>query len=242
MSLLSAKSLRPGCLSIVLILILLGMMVGLIGLTVQLPSRVYTTEQQEWLSYNSTRQVNQIAPEVNYRLFSADAIGLTAVPKPISFGARESHITADIDVRYKDHEGATVTAYDLRFAATYLVVNPDAQHAITLEMNFPFPQTAAVLSEVTFAVDGAEPPGVTYSMQGINWKAALDPGQERKVEVRYRAEGVGSFGYGVPPSQRMSDFDLRVTIRGAQKINIPESALEPTARQDAAQNATTRPC
>jgi len=238
MSHLSAKSLRPGCLSIVLILILLGMMVGLIGLTVQLPSRVYTTEQQKWLSYNSTRQVNQIAPEVNYRLFSADAIGLTAVPKPISFGARESHITANIDVHYKDHEGATVTAYDLRFAATYLVVNPDAQHAITLEMIFPFPQTAAVLSEVTFIVDGTEPPGVTYSMQGINWKAALDPGQERKVEVRYRAEGVGSFGYGVPSSQRMSDFDLRVTIRGAQKINIPESALEPTARQDAAQNAT----
>jgi len=237
MSHLSAKSLRPGCLSIVLILILLGMMVGLIGLTVQLPSRVYTTEQQKWLSYNSTFRVDQRAPEVNYRLSLTDASGLPAVPtKPVAFGARESHITADMDVRYKDHEGATVTAYDLRFAATYLVANPDAQHAITMEMNFPFPQTAAVLSEVTLVVDGAEPPGVTYSMQGINWKAALDPGQERKVEVRYRAEGVGSFGYGVPPSQRMSDFDLRVTIRGAQKINIPESALEPTARQDAAQN------
>ena len=225
-----AKSLRPGCLSIVLILILLGMMAGLIGLTIQLPSGVYTTEQQEWLSYNSARQVNQLAPEVNYRLFS----DMAAVPKPVAFGARESHITADMDVRYKDHEGATVTAYDLRFVATYLVANPDAQHPITLEMNVPFPRTAAVLSEVTFAVDGTEPPGVTYSMQGINWKAAFDPGQERKVEVRYRAEGVGSFGYGVPPSQRMSDFDLRVTIRGAQKINIPESALAPTARQDAA--------
>ncbi len=199
----------------------------------QLPHRVYTTEQQEWLSYNSTRQVNQLAPEVNYRLFS----DMAAVPKPVAFGARESHITADMDVRYKDHEGATVTAYDLRFAATYLIANPDPQHPITLEMNFPFPQTAAVLSEVTFAVDGAEPPGVTYSMQGINWKAAFDPGQERKIEVRYRAEGVGSFGYGVPPSQRMSDFDLRVTIRGAQKINIPESALEPSTRQDGAQDA-----
>jgi len=233
-----SKSLRPGCLSVVLILILLGMMVGLIGLTVQLPRRVYTTEQQQWLSYNSMRRVNQLAPEVNYRLFVMDASGLTAVPaKPVAFGARESHITADMDVRYKDHEGATVTAYDLRFAATYLIVNPDAQHAITMEMNFPFPQTAAVLSEVTFAVDGIEPSGVTYSMQGINWKAPLEPGQERKVEVRYRAEGVGSFGYGVPSSQRMSDFDLRVTIRGAQKINIPESALEPTARQDPAQGA-----
>ena len=151
MSLLSAKSFRPGCLSIVLILILLGMMVGLIGLTVQLPRRVYTTEQQQWLSYNSTRRVNQLAPEVNYRLFVMDASGPTALPKPVAFGARESHITADMDVHYKDHEGATVTAYDLRFAATYLIVNPDAQHAITMEMNFPFPQTAAVLSEVTLA-------------------------------------------------------------------------------------------
>jgi predicted RNA-binding Zn-ribbon protein involved in translation (DUF1610 family) len=234
-----SKSLRPGCLSIVLILILLSMMVGLIGLTVQLPHRVYTTEQQQWLSSNAARQVNQSPPEMYYNSLLADRDSkLPAVPaKPVAFGARESHITADMDVRYKDHEGATVTAYDLRFAATYLIVNPDAQHAITMEMNFPFPQTAAVLSEVTLAVDGTEPPGVTYSMQGINWKTVLDPAQERKVEVHYRAAGVGSFGYGVPQSQRMSDFDLRVTIRGAQKINIPESALEPTDRQDPPQSA-----
>jgi len=224
------KPFRPGCLSIILIVILLGMMMGSIGLTSLLPRRVYTTEQEVWLSENSLRRVDQLAPAMNYKLPLASA-------QPVPFGARESHITADMDVRYKDKDGATVTAYDLRFAATYLVANPDAQQASAVEMNFPFPLTAAVLSEVTFTVDGSEPPGVIYSMQGINWKAVLDPGQERKVEVRYRAEGVGSFGYGVPQSQRMTDFDLRVAIRGAQEINIPESALEPTARQDPAQGA-----
>ena len=232
------KSFRPGCMSIVLILILLSMMVGSIGLTSQLPRRVYTTEQETWLAENAQRRVKQSAPEFNYFQFSALSDRSPATPvKPVAFGARESHITADIDVRYKEKDGATVTAYDLRFAATYLIANPDAQQASTVEMNFPFPQTAAVLSDVTFAVDGSEPSGVTYSMQSINWKATLEPGQERQVEVRYRAEGVGSFGYGVPQSQRMRDFDLRVTIRGAQEIQLPESALEPTARQDVAKES-----
>jgi hypothetical protein len=238
MTVRAGKSLRLGCLTIILISILLGMMAGLIGLTSQLPQRVYTPEQREWLLYNSQRRVSQLSPEVNYLGFASRDGMLTLVPtKPVAMGARESHITADIDVRYKDHEGATVTAYDLRFVSTFLIANPDAQQAITVEMNFPFPQTAAVLSDVTFTVDGIEPAGVTYSMQGINWKAMLDPGQERTIEVRYRADGVGSFAYGVPPSQRMKDFDLRVKIRGAQEIEIPESALEPTARQDASQNA-----
>jgi hypothetical protein len=227
------KSLHFGCLTAILLSILLGMMAGLIGLTSQLSRRVYTPQQQQWLSENSRLQLSQLSPEVNY-LGVRDSVSSVAPAKAVAMGARESHVTADIDVRYKDYEGATVTAYDLRFAATYLVANPDPQQAISLEMNFPFPQTAAVLSEVTFAVDGNEPAGVTYSMQGVYWKAVIDPGQERKIEVRYRAEGVGSFGYGVPPSQRMRDFDLRVTIRGAQEINVPESALAPTTREDAA--------
>ena len=170
---------------------------------------------------------------MNYRLPQAAA-------KPVALGAQESHITADMDVRYKDKNGATVTAYDLRFAAAYVIANPDAQQSIAVEMNFPFPQTAAVLSEVTFTVDGREPDGVTYSMQGVQWKTVLTPSQARKIEVRYRAEGVGSFGYSVPQSQRMKDFDLRVTIRGAQEIKIPEVG----ARADRAtgRGSATKPC
>lgn len=233
----TAKSLRLGCSSVVLIVILLSMMAGLIGFTQQMPRRVYTTEQQVWLRENSARQVNQLAPEVNYSLFSTVGGDQVTAPKPTAFGARESHVTADLNVRYKEKDGATVTAYDVRFAATYLIANPDAQKASLVEMSFPFPQTAAVLSEVTFTVGGVEPPDVTYSMQSIQWKATLEPGQERQVEVRYRAEGVGSFAYSVPQSQRMKDFDLQVTLHGAQDINVPESALAPTARQDGAKES-----
>lgn len=220
--------------SIVLIVILLGMMVGSIGLTALMPRRVYTAEQEKWLADNDRRRVNQLAPQVNYNVLSEIAGGKVAPLPPIALAARESHITADMNVRYKDKDGATVTAYDLTFVGTYLIANPDTQNASSVDVNFPFPQTAAVLSEVTLSIDGAEPPDVTYSMQGIQWKAVFEPGQERKVEVHYRAEGVGSFAYGVPQSQRMRNFDLQVTIRGAQDIQVPESALAPTVRQDGA--------
>ncbi|MBN1886497.1 MAG: hypothetical protein JW850_00850 [Thermoflexales bacterium] len=231
------KRSQLSCLGLVLILVLLAMMVGVIGMVSMLRSGsgAYTVEEEQWLLSNYQREMRQDAPMVNTYGSVAVLDGLKQEGKvstpPIATGARESHVTVDLNVRYKEHGGAAVTAYDMDFSGVYLVANPGSQPA-ALEMNFPFPQNAVVLSEVSLKVDGAEPPDVTYSMQSIRWLATLEAGQEKRVEIRYRAEGVGSFAYGVPASQRVRDYDLRVTVRGASEINVPEEALEPTARED----------
>ncbi len=235
---------RVGCLGISLVGVLIVMMIGLIGLTSALSVRTsyYTPEQRQFLSSNEGLRMRQDAPTVNTYGYVGKVDELLDKDQPISApplatGARETHVTADLAVRYKERDGATVTAYDLQFVASYLIANPNAQQTI-LDMVFPFPGNAAVLSAVTFSVDGAEPPGVTYSMQNIHWRAVLEPGQERRIEVSYRAEGVGSFAYGLPSSQRIRDFDLQVTVSGANEINIPESALAPSERQDEAGKTT----
>lgn len=233
---------RIGCLGIGLIVVLLVMMAGLIGLTLSLRGSAYTPEQQQILASNYRLYVNQSAPQFNAYGYVSDELSLlySSTPidsPPIATSARESHITADLNVRYEQRQGVTITAYDLDFGGDYVVANPDTKQVI-LDMDFPFPQNASVLSAVTFAVDSVEPPGVTYSMQGIHWRALLEPGQESQVQVRYRAEGVGSFAYSIPSSQRIRDFDLRVTVKGAQEINLPDSALKPTKRQDAADGTT----
>lgn len=236
---------RGGCLGISLVIVLIAMMIGLIGMAALLSySRsYYTQEQEQVLLDNQGRRVEQGAPLFN-RYYGYDLRSdseKSSIPGPLptavaaqaaAVSARESHVKADMDVRYREREGVTVTAYDLKFTATYVVANPDAKQAAVLEMKFPFPQNASVLSEVGFKVDGSEPPAVTYSMNQIEWKAVFDPGQERTIQVSYRAEGVGSFAYALPSAQRLRELDLQVTVRGADAVNIPEAALQPTARKD----------
>jgi predicted RNA-binding Zn-ribbon protein involved in translation (DUF1610 family) len=233
------KRSQVSCLGLVLILVLLAMMVGVVGMASRFgsgsPSSAYTVEEQQWLVSNYQLEMRQAAPTVVAYSGIVDLDGLKAEGKvsapTIATGARESHVTVDMGVRYKQHGGAAVTAYDMDFSGVYLVENPSDQPA-TLEMGFPFPQNAAVLSGVSLKVDGAEPPKVAYSMQSARWLATLEARQEKRVEIHYRAEGVGSFSYAVPASQRVRDYDLRVTVRGAEEINVPEDALEPTARED----------
>ncbi len=235
------KPSRISCLGFILVAVLAVMMVGVIGMTAGLSATrsYYTADEEQWLTENRQRQMVQAAPTINAYKYEGSTSGIVdfydsdkpiAAP-PIATGARESRVTADLKVSYKQQGGATVTAYDLQFNAAYLINNPAAQQVI-LDLVFPFPQNAAVLSEVNFEVDGVEPADVSYSMQYIRWRAVLEPGKDYKIEIHYRAEGVGSFGYGLPSAQRIRDFDLQVTIQGASEINIPESALGPTEQKD----------
>lgn len=234
-----------GCLGIGLAIVLVVMMVGLIGLAALLSySRsYYTPEQEQVLLDNEGRRVEQGAPLFN-RYYGYDLksdsekssipgpLPMTVTTQAAAVSARKSHVKVDMDVRYREREGVTVTAYDLKFVATYVIANPDAKQPAVLEMKFPFPQNASVLSEVGFTVDGSEPPAVTYSMNQIEWKAVFDPGQERTIRVSYRAEGVGSFAYALPSAQRLRELDLQVTVKGANVVNIPDTALQPTTRKD----------
>lgn len=103
------KASRIGCMGLGLIAVLLVMMVGLVALTMQLPRQTYTAEQQEWLSDNYGRRVRQDAPVLNmyYGYVGSEDKDKAAAAQPVAVGARESHITADMGVRYREREGAS---------------------------------------------------------------------------------------------------------------------------------------
>jgi hypothetical protein len=161
---------------------------------------------------------------------------------PASIGALDNHISAELEVRYEDREGVTLTFYDLDFVGLYRIANTaqatmnsetkaEEIHAstITAELFFPFPGTVDMLHNVQFLVDGEEPEDAQYSLQGIRWQTTLSPEEEREIEIRYKAKGVGSFAYSLDHNRRIRNLDAEITVRGAAGTGVPKHALAPSA-------------
>jgi hypothetical protein len=222
-------------LSAALGLILLSLIIAFVAVVGNLRTQVYTPSQRHFIEENVYKNIAQRAVEVN---FVAPAGALM----PASIGALDNHIGVELEVRYEDREGVTLTFYDLDFAGLYRIANTaqaamnsetkaEEAHAstITAELFFPFPGTVDMLHDVQFLVDGEEPSDAQYSLQGIRWQTILNPEEEREIEVRYKAKGVGSFAYSLDHNRRIRNLDAEIQVRGVAGTEVPNHALAPSA-------------
>jgi len=221
-------------LSAALGLILLSLIVAFVAVVGNLQTQVYTPSQRHFIEENVYKTIAQRAVEVN---FVAPAGALM----PAFIGALDNHISAELVVRYEDREGVTLTFYELDFVGLYCIANPAqamssetkagevSASTITAEFFFPFPGTVDMLHNVQFLVDGEEPADVQYSLQGIRWQTTLSPEEEREIEVRYKAKGVGSFAYSLDHNRRIRNLDAEIKVRGVVGTEVPNHALAPSA-------------
>lgn len=221
-------------LSAALGLILLSLIMTFVAVVGNLRTQVYTPSQRHFIEENVYKTISQMAVQVN---FMAPAGALM----PASIGALDNHISVVLDVRYEDREGVTLTFYDLDFVGLYRIANTaqamssesEAEESpastITAELFFPFPGTVDMLHNVQFLVDGKEPAEVQYSLQGIRWQTTLSPEEEREIEVRYEAKGVGSFAYSLDHNRRIRNLDAEIKVRGVAGTEVPNQALAPSA-------------
>ncbi|MFB0536838.1 MAG: hypothetical protein ACETWR_17870 [Anaerolineae bacterium] len=216
-------------------LILLSLIIAFVAVVGNLKAQVYTPSQRHFIESNVYKNIAQRGVEVN---FVAPAGALM----PASIGALDNHISAELEVRYEDRGGVTLTFYDLDFVGLYRIANPaqatmnsetKAEEAyastITAELFFPFPGTVDMLHNVQFLVDGKEPADAQYSLQGIRWQTTLSPEEEREIEVRYKAKGVGSFAYSLDHNRRIRNLDAEIKVRGVAGTEVPNHALAPSA-------------
>jgi len=221
-------------LSAALSLILLSLIVAFVAVVGNLRAQVYTPSQRHFIEDNVYKTIAQRAVEVN---FVAPAGALM----PAFIGALDNHISAELEVRYEDREGVTLTFYDLDFVGLYRIANSvqamssetkageGPASTITAEFFFPFPGTVDMLHNVQFLVDGEEPADAQYSLQGIRWQTTLSPEEEREIEVRYKAKGVGSFAYSLDHNRRIRNLDAEIKVRGVAGTEVPSHALAPSA-------------
>ena len=188
-----------------------------------LPSRIYTPVQQEWLSYNLGRIITQDAPELNF--ISPEGALLPAV-----LIGDDQTVRATLIGRHEEQDGVSATVYDLDFRGEYHLAHSDSPAAL-FEWFFPFPANLETLHDVRFLVDDVEPDGVDYSTRGIRWQTWLEPNEEHRVVISYRAEGANSFSYSLPRERRIN-VDLKVTVVGLLGSQSAQGHLRPTLGQE----------
>jgi hypothetical protein len=203
------------------IVVLLGTYFAVVS---DLPARVYTVTQREYLAYNSMRSISQLPPTWNVIESKGHIV-------PMTFPGQNSRVRATLVARYEEHEGVSATLYDLDFRGEYRLTHTGPASTI-VELFFPFPGNLETLHDVHLKVDGQEPEDVQYSTSGISWRTQIETGQERQIDVSYRADGASSFTYGLPQNQR-ADVDIVIHVVGLTgskvlKSSLPASASEAT--------------
>ena len=210
--------------NVVLFMGLLGLLAAYLAVVVDLPSRVYTVSQREYLSYNYGRSITQAAPTLAV-VETEDQVEATIL------AARESRVEATLAARYEEREGVSVTVYDLEFCSEYILAYPGQEVTATVALFFPFPSNLETLHDVSFLVDGVEPPDAEYTLQGIGWHTEMEAGEERQIAISYQADGANSFTYGLAQGQRSDVLDVVVTVSGLTGSEVPRTSLPTTATE-----------
>jgi len=201
---------------------LIGLLITYLAVVGDLPSRVYTPTQQEYLSYNYGRSVSQSAPILNI-VQLGEKVESTILP------GQKSLVRATLAARYEEQEGVSATVYDLDFYGEYQLAHHGPM-TTTVVLFFPFPGNLETLHEVRFLVDGEEPPEAHYSTRGISWQTVLQAGEEHQITISYQADGANSFAYALHHNQR-SDVDISITVSGLVGSEAPKTSLPPTANE-----------
>lgn len=209
--------------NILLVAGLIGILAAYVVIVSDLPSRLYTTDQWEFLSYNTARSITQTAPTLEAEMDEMkEGVAATA-----ALSEWETYVDATLTAHYEEQAGVTITVYDLDYQSEYLLTYPGPAENATVTLFFPFPNNLETLHEVGFLVDGEEPPGAQYSVQGISWQADLTTDQEHKIVISYKADGVNSFAYGLQQNRR-SDVDVTLTVLGLKGSEVPQFSLPTT--------------
>lgn len=200
-----------------------------------LPDRLYTSAQQEYLEYNFNRSIAQSAPTVNFLGGDTTGGGIANLGTLMPTG--KSRVRAALNARYEEQQGVSVTVYDLDFQGQYQLTGPATAPTATVELFFPFPSNLETLHNVRFLVDQEEPPDAGYTTRGISWRTTLERGEMHQIDISYQANGANSFAYGLSRDQR-SQIDVVVTVAGLSGSSVPRTSL-PTTKQTAADEGET---
>lgn len=205
------------------VLLVIGLVVLLAAYAIivaDLPSRLYTDDQWEYLSYNYGRSITQSGLTVN-EMKDEGIIELA----PLSVW--ETDVDATLTARYEEQSGVNITVYDLDYRSEYLLIYPGPNENARVTLVFPFPGNLETLHEVRFLVDGEEPTNAQYTVQGITWEADLTTDREHKIVIDYKADGVNSFTYGLQHNRR-TDVSVSLLVEGLNGSQVPQSSLPTT--------------
>jgi len=157
-------------------------------------------------------------------------------PRTVRAGIEESDVKVTLQMDPLKMGGASALTYLADFNGNYLVKNfEEAESRLTFY--FPFPPNSDALYDVMLQVKGQEPKDALYTGEGIQYTDTFSPGEERPIQITYKAYGAGSFNYGLEHDRRVRKLSVRVEVKGVEAASLVANCLMPTERK--AEKGTT---
>ena len=171
------------------------------------------------------REEQRVTKNVDNKL--VEEVVLVNVPHLLPL--ESSHLTAGVDLDYRQKGLMWYSTYKVGFGGDYVFRNTsDQPETITFRLRLPSLQS--IYDGLKFTLDG-EPLHVSNQKEFAQATAVLQPGRVAKLGVSYHSQGLGtwSYNFGEGVSQ-VRDFDLKVRTNFAD-IDFSENALAPTSKE-----------
>ncbi len=153
--------------------------------------------------------------------------------EPINLPLERSRLNAALDLEHRQKGLLWYSTYKVAFAGTYVFRN-DSGEDRTVQFTFPFPAEQSIYDDLTFLLDG-QPLAFVSEKNSIRGTAQLAKSQTATLQVGYRSQGLGRWGYAFGADvARARDFELKVTTN-FKAVDFPDNTLSPTEKRETPQ-------
>ncbi|MCI0623019.1 MAG: cell envelope integrity protein CreD [Acidobacteria bacterium] len=121
------------------------------------------------------------------------------------------------------------STYTVLFAARYTIEN-ETSEAREFFINFQFPAEGAVYDDFRFSINGTPRDNLQLTSGKLNQPVSLKPGENARVEVRYKSQGLDQWWYDFGSHVRqVKDFVLTMKTDFTE-IDFPPNSISPAER------------
>jgi inner membrane protein involved in colicin E2 resistance len=142
---------------------------------------------------------------------------------------QSSNIDVNLDLEHRQKGLLWYRTYKVRFAGAYVFRNPSEQEQV-VTFRFKFPAEKAIYDDLIIRING-EPVESTAQDGSLSVRTRVGAGQEAKMEVGYRSQGLDSWQYrlGSDVAQaRNFSLDMHTNFKD---IDFAENTLSPTQKR-----------
>lgn len=152
-------------------------------------------------------------------------------------GIQTQNVVVDVRSNIREKGLLKFAGYGLKFDGEYVIRNRESG-ARPFQFSFNLPENAGNITGIKILLAGQPYDGDTNLADGFQWTGVLRPGEERRFQIQYQANGTDRFDYQLGANQLevgRLNFELKTDFAD---YRIPEEAMAPTG--EAGDNAGTQ--
>ncbi len=161
----------------------------------------------------------------------------TDVPSGLLPVLESVNLEMDLASSYHQIDVVVYTRYQVDCTGRLVLRHPGSEEEGSVLLFVPFPEAIVEARDVELNLTGPDdqprfPSQVLYRREGIYCLCAMDRDESLTADVRFTALGRDRFEYRLPPARQLRSVAIRLDVRGAESITIPDDSLQPTSTVD----------